>query len=53
MEQKYNEAFTMLCTASYFLKQSTAFKMPEGMNAKAAQIVEQIEELKTNLQEAD
>lgn len=52
MEQKYNEAFTMLCTSSYFLKQSTAFAMPDGFSAKAARILEQIEELKLDLQEA-
>lgn len=52
MEKQYNEAYTMLCTSAYFLMQSTAFKMPEGMATKAARILEQVEELKLQLQEA-
>ena len=51
MIEEHKEAFTMITTAGYFLKESHKYKMPEGMAPHVSHIIEQIEELKLQLKE--
>ena len=51
MKDEYKEAFTMLCTAGFFLQESTKYKLPEGAPSKVSQIVGWIDELKNEIME--
>lgn len=51
MNKDYNEAFTMICAASYFMKEATKYKLPEGMASKIAQIAGWLDELKQDIRE--
>lgn len=51
MNKEYNEAFTMICAASYFAKEALKFKMPEGMASKISEIAAGLDELKQDLKE--
>ena len=51
MKDEYKEAYTMLCAAAHFAKESQKFKLPPGMAPHVSHIIEQIEELKLQLKE--
>lgn len=51
MNTEYNESFTMICAASYFTKEATKYKLPEGMASKIAQIAGWLDELKQDIRE--
>lgn len=51
MNEQYNEAFTMICAASYFAQQALNFKLPEGMAPKISQMAGWFEELKQDIRE--
>ena len=53
MNKEYNEAFTMICAASYFTKEATKYKLPEGMASKISEIAAQLEEIKQDVREAE
>lgn len=49
MNKDYNEAFTMICAASYFAKEALKFKMPEGMASKISEIAAELENIKQDM----
>ena len=49
MNKEYNEAFTMMCAASYFAKEALKFKMPEGVPSKISEIAAELEEIKQDM----
>ena len=53
MNDEYKEAFTMICAASYFAKESQKFKLPRGAAGRISDVILWMEELKHELQEAE
>lgn len=51
MNKEYNESFTMICAASYFTKEATKYKLPEGMASKISEIAAGLDELKQAIRE--
>lgn len=49
MNKDYNEAFTMICAASYFAKEALKFKTPEGVPSKISEIAAELEEIKQDM----
>ena len=49
MNKEYNEAFTMICAASYFTKEAVKYKLPEGMASKISEIAAELEEIKQDM----
>ena len=52
MKDEHKEAYTMITTAAYFLKESHKYKMPDGVPSKVSQIIGWLEELKQDIKEA-
>ena len=53
MNKDYNEAFTMICAASYFAKEALKFKMPEAMASKISEIAAELENIKQDVRGAE
>ena len=53
MNDQYKEAYTMLCAAAYFAKESQKFKLPPGTPARISDTILWLEEIKRDLQEAE